>query len=50
MRGESFVLMAETGNEHDGRLELYYDQIPRLRALLDFIEDRYNPKWKDPAR
>jgi hypothetical protein len=50
MRSESFVLNAETANEHDGRLELYYDQIPRLRALLDFIENRYNVKWADPSR
>ena len=37
LRGESFVLATEEDWE---RIELYYDQIPRLRAILDFIEER----------
>lgn len=45
MRGESFVLVEgeDARNEYE-RIELDYDQIPRLRAILAFIEDRREKK------
>lgn len=41
MRSESFVLVSD--GEHE-RIELLYDQIPRLRAILDFIEEKRTKK------
>ena len=36
-RRESFVLV----DDDDGRIELLYTDIPRLKQLIAFIEERY---------